>query len=585
MQIRFGLVLLFLRRRWSQQLRKTAAVLLTFIFPLPLLAATWTVTSSADDGSAGTLRYAIANAASGDTVNFSLAYPATITLTSGLEINRNLSISGPGASNLAISGGNAVQVFSISGAITVSISDITIENGTTPDYGGGIENSGATLKLANDVFSGSTAGSVDSGNYPVGGGAALANTNNGTVVIATSTFSGNQAIQGGAITNASGTVTISDSTVSANSSSSYGGGVLNKGTMVITNSTISANNNAYPGGGAYNFGSMTISDSTFSGNSAGGDGGGVANSGTLTVINSTFFNNVARNGPGGGLSNGEHGGGTAAISFTTFSNNQTGSSAYLGGAIGSLAGNIVLKGTILANSYTYPQPTANANCYVGPSSYAVPPGTISSDGYNLSDDSSCASFFSETGDLNGTPAGLDPNGLENNGGPTQTLALLSTSAAVDLIPVSACTDTNGNTETTDQRGVARPVGPACDIGAFELAQAVALIQPPIASDGSSVFNAGRGVVPVKFTLTVNGAATCNLPPATISLQRTSGGTAGSIDESLYESPADTGSNFRIDATSCQYVYNLESQLLGVGTYMVKININGVAVGYATFGLQ
>lgn len=563
-----------------------AVLVFTFCAATPGMAITWNVTSTGDDGSPGTLRYAIANAASGDTITFNLPYPATITLASTLPITTNLTISGPGATELAISGGNAVQVFNISGAINVSISDVTIENGTTLNYGGGIENNAATLKLVNDVFSGSTAGTVDSANYPVGGGAALANTNNGTAVITGCTFSGNEAVQGGAISNPSGTVTISSSSVTHNSASSYGGGVLNKGTMTIIDSTISANSNAYPGGGAYNFGTMTISSSTVSGNSAGGDGGGVANNGTLTVVNSTFFGNNANNGPGGGLSNGDNAGGTAEVSFTTFAGNQTGSSAYSGGAIASLAGNIVLRSTVLANSYTYPQPTPNANCYVGLSSYAVPPGTISSVGYNLSDDSSCAGFLTATGDLNSTSAGLDPNGLQNNGGPTQTVALLSSSPAINVIPVSACTDSNGNAVIKDQRSITRPQGTGCDVGAFEVVPPeVAAIQPPIKSDGSSVFNASKGVVPVKFTLTVNGAATCNLPPATISVDRTAGGTVGTVDESVFEMSADSGSTFRIDSMACQYVYNLDSASLGPGTYVVQINVNGSAVGSGTFGLQ
>jgi hypothetical protein len=111
----------------------------------------------------------------------------------------------------------------------------------------------------------------------------------------------------------------------------------------------------------------------------------------------------------------------------------------------------------------------------------------------------------------------------------------------------------------------------------------AQIQQPINPDGSSVFNVRRGVVPVKFTLTDNGNATCALPPATIALTRTAGGTTGAIDESIYSGSADTGSNFRID--SCQYVYNLSASALGVGTYRVDIKINNQVVGSATFQLK
>src|SRR5207249_1826596 len=119
--------------------------------------------------------------------------------------------------------------------------------------------------------------------------------------------------------------------------------------------------------------------------------------------------------------------------------------------------------------------------------------------------------------------------------------------------------------------------------AFRLTATVpyaAQIQQPINADGSSVFSVRRGVVPVKFTLTQNGVATCALPPATIALTRTAGGTTGAIDESVYIGPADTGSNFRIDG--CQYVYNLSANALGAGTYRVDIMINGQVVGSAVF---
>src|SRR5438477_7706980 len=86
----------------------------------------------------------------------------------------------------------------------------------------------------------------------------------------------------------------------------------------------------------------------------------------------------------------------------------------------------------------------------------------------------------------------------------------------------------------------------------------------------------RGVVPVKFTLTQDGVATCALPAATIAVTRTSGGTSGQIDESIYTAPSDSGSNFRID--SCQYIYNLSASALGVGTYRVDIKISGQVIG-------
>jgi sugar lactone lactonase YvrE len=111
----------------------------------------------------------------------------------------------------------------------------------------------------------------------------------------------------------------------------------------------------------------------------------------------------------------------------------------------------------------------------------------------------------------------------------------------------------------------------------------AQVQQPINADRRSVFSVRRGVIPVKFTLTNDGSSTCTLPPATIAVTRTAGGTIGAIDESVYSGSADTGSNFRI--ASCQYAYNLSASALGVGTYRVDIKIHGTVVGSGVFGLK
>jgi hypothetical protein len=111
----------------------------------------------------------------------------------------------------------------------------------------------------------------------------------------------------------------------------------------------------------------------------------------------------------------------------------------------------------------------------------------------------------------------------------------------------------------------------------------AFVQQPIDADGSSVFSAKKGAIPVKFTLTKNGVTTCELPPATIAVNRTAGGTILAVDESVYLMSADTGSNFRI--SDCQYVYNLKASALGSGTYEVGIVIGGSVVGTATFQLK
>jgi hypothetical protein len=352
-------------RTWEMNHRNgegiRAAAVRFLVCGLAVLASAWpcwaapqTVNNTNDSGP-GSLRDAIASAAPGDTIQFNLAsYPGVIALSSTLEINTNLTIQGPGAAQLAISGNHAVSVFVIDPGVNVSISGLTIENGQG-FIGGGIEN-------------------------------------NGTLTVTYSTLSGNSAL--------------------------YGGGIENYGTLTVTNSTLS-------------------------GNSASDGGGGINNDSTLTITNSTLSHNSAHNGAGIRTSSGE-----GHNSLTVANSTLSGNSASAGGGFeDDPAVKFTAKGTLLAGNQ-------GGNCGgIG----------LTSQNYNLSDDYSCLGFIHE-------PADLDPNGLQNNGGPTPTIALLPTSPAVDAIPVSACTDTQGAPITADQRGVKRPQGAGCDIGAFELVQ-------------------------------------------------------------------------------------------------------------------
>jgi uncharacterized delta-60 repeat protein len=113
--------------------------------------------------------------------------------------------------------------------------------------------------------------------------------------------------------------------------------------------------------------------------------------------------------------------------------------------------------------------------------------------------------------------------------------------------------------------------------------AVAHVQQPINADGSSVFTANRGVVPVKFTLAAGGQSTCSLPTATIAVFRTGGAVDQPISESVYALAADEGWFFRI--TGCQYLYNLNAKALGRGSYVVQILIDNAVVGSARLGLR
>jgi hypothetical protein len=190
---------------------------------------------------------------------------------------------------------------------------------------------------------------------------------------------------------------------------------------------------------------MTITDSTFSGNNAHLGGGietGDLPGGRLTVINSTFSGNGAL--AGGGIL----GGSTVTVIDSTFSGN----SAQFGDGI---SGGATVKNTILVGGGAL----GGFNCS----------GVITDAGYNISDDATCG--FSATGSRNSTNPILDPAGLQNNGGPTATIALDSESPAIDAIPLADCTDWSSNPIHTDQRGALRPdpgeVKVICDIGAYE----------------------------------------------------------------------------------------------------------------------
>jgi hypothetical protein len=185
---------------------------------------------------------------------------------------------------------------------------------------------------------------------------------------------------------------------------------------------------------------FTLKALTIAHGSAPDSGGGLDNEGgTVTISNSTFANNSSP-GAGGGLFN--QFSSTVTISNSTFASN---SAAFVGG-IDNAGTGMRIGGSIVANN-------TGGNCI----------GDTLSTGYNLESSTDCG--FTGTGDLQNTDPKLDPSSLQNNGGPTQTLALQPDSAAVDHIPVgSSC-------PATDQRGVSRPQGPTCDIGAFEMTAA------------------------------------------------------------------------------------------------------------------
>lgn len=264
---------------------------------------------------------------------------------------------------------------------------------------------------------------------------------------------------GGGIYNCFGTLTVVDSIITenrirpGNGSFGYGAGIYNcpSSTLTLINTTVSRNS-AEIGGAICNGGMLTIINSTLTGNVARQHrGGAIGNYGTLTITNSTVSGNSSgSNGLAGGILNGGlfQSEGTLLINNSTLSGNTADEGG--GGGIFNVKGStMVLQNSIVANN-------TGGNCQ----------GSIVSDGYNLSSDNSCD--LDGAGDLNDTDPQLGP--LQNNGGPTDTMALLPGSPAIDSGNPAGCTDGQGHLLKSDQRGKPRPdkedTG-GCDRGAYE----------------------------------------------------------------------------------------------------------------------
>ncbi len=233
----------------------------------------------------------------------------------------------------------------------------------------------------------------------------------------------------------------------ANGSGGSGAGVANYGSLTVANCTFSGNAATGMGGGIYNDWETTITGSTFSGNSAQA-GGGVYNIGTLTISNSTFTGNGSI-GSGGVIYNST--GAAVTVTNSTFAGNRTSSQ---GDVIYSYpGGSATFRNSILSRGQS-------TGCCGGP---------IINGGNNIDDGVSCG-----WGSANGSMSSTNPllGALADNGGPTQTMALLPGSPAIDGVTYNS---PNG-APAADQRGVSRPQGARDDIGAYEYqGQAVASV--------------------------------------------------------------------------------------------------------------
>jgi hypothetical protein len=350
--------------------------------------STFTVTSLGDSG-AGSLRDAVqqANANPDSTIQFKSGLKGTIPLASELDITANMTIHGPGANKVTVSGGNVTRVFAISGS-DVSIDNLTIADGQASGdtlesplgfpvtLGGGILSNGSNLTLDRVVMTGNQA--VGTG-AEVAAGGAVANIFGGSLTVTRSTFSGNSVSSpigsgGGAITSDGGSsATIDHSTFTGNQSFSAGnspvygasaGAVTDYGgsTMTVTSSTFDRNlaqgtlGIAGSSGGAIDCeftghlatesSTLIVDRCTFTGNQSiggpvapgvdgnQGNGGAIAIEGpgstSATITGSTFSGNLARSADGGA------GGGSANLSF--------------GGAINNFSATLSISGSMFKDN-------------------------------------------------------------------------------------------------------------------------------------------------------------------------------------------------------------------------------------------
>lgn len=465
-----------MRREASFSALAAALLAALGIAPLTTQAATISVTTTGDavadpgctlrnaivsmntGGTTGNCANTGANFGTNDTIDFdTTAFPSgganTITLGSSGQLSitaYHLTIDASANGNVTIDAQQNSRVMYDNAAYgsSLTLNHLTLRNGTAPnDYqglsvGGGICIPNASLALTDSTLSNNSASyggggifaitggitltnSVLSGNTTAGkGGGVLSTFRTGSVTLTNSTLSGNSALSGGGIYSGASPVTLTNSTLNGNSApNGKGGGIYSAASIVmLTNSTLSANSALNGKGGAiFSGGILKLTGSTLSGNSAAnGDGGAIYSSGTgnATLINSTLSGNSAT--MGGGIY--AYHPGTLTLTNATISANTA--TTYGGGGVRSNASTTVNNSIVAGNTQAggpdlYPGFGAGAN--------------------NL---------------MSGDPK---LGALTDNGGPTQTMALKTASAAFHL--AASC-------PSTDQRGYSRPAN-HCDAGAFE----------------------------------------------------------------------------------------------------------------------
>jgi CSLREA domain-containing protein len=510
------------------------------------------------------------------TINLSRALP---NISDGVNIN------GPGADKLTVQNPNPQQtpfrIFNVTASGTVNISGMTMSNGRVAnDNGGSIQNfNAATVNVTSCVVrsDGNMYLAVDGGGIYNRGGGVINITNCNFFQVAAT---GN----GAAICNSStGAISVKGSTLD-DCSASYGGGIFNNGTMIVVNTVVTISG-ALNGGGIYNNGTLNLSNSLVWGNNA-HSGGGIYNASfaTASVTDSTLYFNTSDLQNGGGIYNQ----GTLNVSNSTLDLNLAGSFTDQGASGGGIyndsqaTGNATVKSTIIARS------AANCNNqFPSCANISDVAGFFISQGFNLIGSSDGSTGFTAATDITGTSSfpvdpGLDSNGLNLNGGPTETIALLSGSPAIDK---GSSTTVGGVHLIVDQRGVgyARTVnkavanatgGDGTDIGAFEFgAQIKAVSRKQHGTAGTFDINLPL----LKLGIECRKGGTSGIFKAILTFPKavTVGSTSVTLDP---KTSSPTGSVSSVSFSGRQVTVNLT----GVSNAQtLRINLSGVSDGVNT----
>lgn len=421
-----------------------------------------------------------AASAADDTITFSVS--GTILLVSPLPniVSGQGALTIDGGSVITISGNSSVQVLAVDINATLTLQNLTISNGFSATSSGGIRNQG-TLVITNSTFSNNTGRS---------GGAIY---NSGAVKITSSTFTNNNAngnaFGGGAIYSDGGATDISQSLFEGNRANGNGGGAISTNidfgmpVLIVSQSTFRNNftyDNFGNGGAISSNGDLTVTETTFNGNyTSGSDAFGSQNGGAVSAINGVIqFTNVTisdnrANGNGGALH--YRNDDDATLNNVTIASNQADADNNVAGDGGGIyvedtgftTGVLSLRNSILAlNS----DPSGGApDCS----------GNITATYSLIGNTTGCTLLAGSANNL----VGSNPNlgALANNGGPTQTRALLAGSPAIDAA------DPGASCAAADQRGTARYDGNydsivRCDMGAYEFDQPA----PPPSSPASTL---------------------------------------------------------------------------------------------------